>query len=217
MTDPEPDFGELSRATVERSNEVVFLVDPGLRITYCNPAWDKFALANGGEQVVAARVIGTDLMRVIPESLRDLYSGLFQRCAQQHLTFDFDYECSSAEVYRLLHMNILPLNKAGALAFVNSIRIEHVHGPERPAVEAADVYVSPQGIVTLCSHCRRTRRREASDIWDWVPPFLNTTEWKVSHGVCPTCLSYFYSSFYSTSVNSGQHAEKPAESGLEKS
>ena len=217
MTDPEPDFGELARETVERSNEVIFLVDPEMRITYCNPAWDKFALANGGEQVVAARVVGTDLMRVIPECLRDLYSGLFQRCRQQHLPFDFDYECSSAEVYRLLHMNILPLNKAGALAFVNSIRVENIHGPERPAAEAADGYFSPQGIATLCSHCRRTRRQNASDTWDWVPSFLQTTEWKVSHGVCPTCLSYFYSSFYSTPANSGQQAPTSAESGPAKS
>jgi PAS domain-containing protein len=52
MNHSETSFGELSRNTVERSKNVIFLVDAKMRITYCNPAWDEFALANGGEHVV---------------------------------------------------------------------------------------------------------------------------------------------------------------------
>ena len=52
MSNSEPSFGELSRNTVERSKDVIFMVDAKMRITYCNPAWDEFALANGGEHVV---------------------------------------------------------------------------------------------------------------------------------------------------------------------
>ena len=198
MSNSEPSFGELSRNTVERSKDVIFLVDSKMRITYCNPAWDEFALANGGENVVAARVVGTELMHVIPEPLRGLYAEMFHRCREQHLTFDFDYECSSAEVYRLLHMNVLSLNHVGDLAFINSIRVERKHGAERPPVDPADIYISAHGIISMCSHCRRSRRQDASGVWDWVPSFLKTKEWQISHGVCPVCLSYFHSTFYST-------------------
>lgn len=195
MSYSEPRFEELDRDTLERSKDVIFVVDSKLRITYCNPAWDEFALANNGQEVVAARVLGTDLMRDIPESLRDFYSNVVQRCRDQHLTFDFDYECSSAELYRLLHMNILPLKRSSELAFVNSTRVEHIHGAERPASPAADIYLSAHGIITMCCHCRRTRRQNASDVWDWVPAFVQTRTWQVSHGLCPVCKSYFYSEY----------------------
>ena len=92
----EPLFEEFTRHAVDESRDVIFMVDSEMRITYCNPAWDQFALANGGEDFVAARALGTDLMQVIPDPLRDFYSEAFQRCRQYHLTFDIDYECSSA-------------------------------------------------------------------------------------------------------------------------
>ena len=193
-------FGELDRDTLERSKDVVFIVDSELRITYCNPAWDEFALANSGEEVVGARVLGTDLMRVIPESLRDFYSEVLQHCRQRHLTFDLDYECSSAELYRLLHMTILPLKRSGELAFVNATRVERIHGAECPASSPTDTYFSAHGLITVCCHCRRTRRQDASDLWDWVPAFLQpaflqTRRWEISHGMCPVCVSYFYSQY----------------------
>lgn len=197
MSNSKLDFGELSRDTVESSNDVIFIVDAAMRIAYCNPAWDKFALANDGEDVVAARVVGTDFMRVIPEPLRDLYGALFQRCRRQRLTVDFEHECSSAKTYRLLHTNVLPLNNLGHLALVNSVRVERTYGAERQSKDPADTYISSHGIITMCSHCRRSLRQDSSGAWDWVPTFLQTKEFKISHGVCPVCLSYFYSKFYS--------------------
>ena len=203
MSHPAPECEELSCDTLEHSKEVIFIVDSELRITYCNPAWDEFALANSGEDVVVSRVLATDLMRVIPEPLKDFYSQVFHRCHQCHLTYDFDYECSSAELYRLLHMNILPLKRSGGLAFVNSIRVEHIHGPERPASSASDIYFSAHRMITMCCHCRRTRRQDASDVWDWVPEFVQARNWKVSHGICPVCKSYFYSKYFTAGSSSG--------------
>ena len=100
-------------------------------------------------------------MNVIPEPLRDFYSEAFERCRQRHLTFDIDYECSSAQLYRLMHMNILPLKRSGELAFVNSTRVEHIHGAERTPSSATDIYLSARGMITMCCHCRRTRRQES--------------------------------------------------------
>jgi hypothetical protein len=190
MSCSEPCF---ARDTFECSKDVIFVVDSEFRITYCNPAWDEFALANGGEEVVAARVLRTDLMRVIPESLCDFYREVFQRCRQRHLTFDIDYECSSATLYRLLHMNILPLKHSGELAVVNSVRVERIHGAERPALSLTDIYFGADGMITVCCHCRRTQRQDASGVWDWVPAFLQTEKWEITHGMCPVCVSHFYS------------------------
>src|SRR4051794_35185574 len=122
MSYSEPRFEELTRDTVEHSKDVIFIVNSELRIKYCNPAWDEFALANGGEDAAAACVLESDLMRVIPEPLHAFYSEVFLRCRQVHLAFHLDYECSSAQLYRLRHMDILPLKRSGELAIVNSIR-----------------------------------------------------------------------------------------------
>jgi hypothetical protein len=200
-------FGKLAPETVERSADVICLVNSEMRITYCNPAWDRFALENGGENAIAAKVVGTELLRVVPDSLRDFYKGMFQRCSEQHFTFDFDYECSSAEMFRLFHMDVLPLNRSGDLALINSVKVECPHGVERPAVDSEKIYISREGIITMCSHCRRSRRQDASGVWDWVPSFLQTREWQVSHGVCPVCFSYFYSTFYSI-AGLGQERKK---------
>ena len=38
-------------SVVEADTAVIFCLDADLRITYCNPAWDRFALENGGEHL----------------------------------------------------------------------------------------------------------------------------------------------------------------------
>ena len=42
----------------------------------------------------------------------------------------------------------------------------------------------------MCMHCRRTRRTEEGDIWDWVPEFLAKPPDNVSHGLnSPTSVA----------------------------
>ncbi len=185
----------LDRQVLDASKDVIFLVDAELRITYCNPAWDAFARANGGEKVLAERMVGVDLLATIAEPLRELFRNACRSCHQQHLMFDMDYECSTAELYRLLHVKILPLKASGELAFIHSTRVERPHGNERPALSPTAVYVGGQGIITLCCHCRRARRQDASNMWDWVPAFLQPERWRITHGMCPVCVSYFYSRY----------------------
>jgi hypothetical protein len=185
----------LGRPVLYASKDVIFLVDSELRITYCNPAWDTFAMANGGEGVLAEHVIGSNLMSAIAEPLHPLFRDVCRSCREHHLTFDMDYECSTAALYRLLHVKILPLRASGELAFIHSTRVERPHGVERPAFSATSDYVGDHGIVTLCCHCRRARRQDASSMWDWVPAFLQPERWKITHGMCPVCVSYFYSRY----------------------
>jgi hypothetical protein len=185
----------LDRNVLEGSKDVIFLVDCAFQITYCNPAWDAFATANGGEQIVARHVVGTDLFSAISGPLRDFYRDVCCCCLRQHLTFDFDYECSGASLYRLLHMKILPLKDSGELAFINSFRVERLHGAERPVFPPTGAYIGSHGMITICCHCRRACRQDASELWDWVPDFLQAGKWQVTHGMCPVCTSYFYSRY----------------------
>ena len=188
----EPHEQELDHEAMESSRDVIFIADADLRISYCNPAWDKFALENGGAKTTAGHTLGTDLMRVIPVPLHKFYSDTFAACRRRRLACEVAYECSSPRHFRLMHMSILPLKHANELAFVNSYRAEHEHGPDRPARAVAEHYFSPDGIVTQCSHCRRTKRQDVADAWDWVPAFLRLEDWKISPGLCHICHFYFY-------------------------
>lgn len=196
----QPRFEELDRATVECSKDVIYIVDSELRITYSNPAWDQFALANGGAEVVAARILGTDLMRVIPEPLQRFYAEVLDRCRRDRVTYDFDFECSSAELYRLRHMHILPMKRSGELVIVTSARVEHIH--DGPSLSPAAAYFNAHGLITMCCHCRRTQRADQAGVWDWVPAFLEGHNWQVTHGMCPVCVSYFYSDYLKKGASS---------------
>jgi hypothetical protein len=94
---------EIERRCTSKAERWSRLTNPETLSSWLIPKCGQFALANGGEDFVPARALGTDLMRVIPDPLRDFFSEAFQRCRQYHLTFNIDYECSSAQLYRLMH------------------------------------------------------------------------------------------------------------------
>jgi hypothetical protein len=176
----------LSIDALEQSSSVVFLLNDGLEITYCNPAWDEFARANGGGKWTRDKVAGYDLTQCIPPVLRSFYDRVFAS-ARNGEVMEFEYHCSSPEKFRLLHMRVLPFLQAGGFAVVNSVRIETKYGEPSPA--NATPYFEKHGLATMCAHCRRVRLQES---WHWVPGLLNTHEPSISHGLCPICHAYFY-------------------------
>ena len=73
---------------------------------------------------------------------------------------------------------------------VNSLMVERPH--DRPVAEpAAELYVSQDGIVCMCSYCRRTMQTGEPDQWDWVPAFVTERPPRVSHGFCRICAEYY--------------------------
>jgi len=63
---------------IERSEAVSYILDSQYRIMYCNPAWNRFAIANGAPQLANEAVVGSDLFAAIPEVLRASYSAAFR-------------------------------------------------------------------------------------------------------------------------------------------
>src|ERR1035437_1131049 len=58
---------------------VVFGLDEGFKITYCNPAWDRFAVENGGsEELLRESQLGRPLFDSIPQVLHECYEEAFQ-------------------------------------------------------------------------------------------------------------------------------------------
>ncbi len=171
-----------------------FTLSEPLDITYCNPAWDRFAEVNGGgPEVLARNVVSKYLLDFVSGDLKGYYADLFARARQLGQPVGHDYECSGARVFRLYRMQIYPLEPGQGFVVVNSLRVERPH--DRTAHEPDDaIYKDRAGLMHMCANCRRTRREANGEreVWDWVPAHLDRRLSNVSHGVCPMCLEYYY-------------------------
>jgi hypothetical protein len=182
--------GSIPLSTLEASGDVSCQLNSDLRICYCNPAWDRFALANNGELALSNRVLGSIILDYVPPELIDFYRAAF--ASARNAVVEFDYECSSLDLYRTFQMQILPVEQSKGFTVINALNFEESLEGKRSAVVTAPEYLTDSGIITVCSHCRRTRRVDAPTQWDWVPANLKPAQRNVSHGLCPICHAYFY-------------------------
>jgi hypothetical protein len=194
-TRPKSVGGAVPTSTLEASRDVVCQLDDALRITYCNPAWDRFALANNGELATADRVIGSVIIGFAPPELIEFYTAAF--ASARDAIVEFDYECSSPDLYRSFQMQILPIEQPQGYTLINALNVEESMEGRRSALVRGPEYLTDAGIITVCSHCRRSRRVDVSDQWDWVPSNLKPAQRNVSHGICPICHAYFYGNILS--------------------
>jgi len=179
--------------SLQQSEAVSYILDSQYRIMYCNPAWNRFARANGAPQLANEAVVGSDLFAAIPEVLRASYSAAFRYVLSTGRVWEQSYECSSPALFRRFRMRIQLLKPQDWFLVTNSLIVERSHAGT--ATADPNTYVDANGIVTNCAHCRCSRRAGSLDQWDFVPEYLQPrleSEVKVSHGLCPVCHAYFY-------------------------
>jgi hypothetical protein len=180
------DLGELAQ-----QRDTVFGLSADRRLAFVNPAWDRFARDNGAKWPAGAWDLGASIDAAIPEPLRPLYDALYASARQTGEPVDHEYECSTPSAIRRLRMRVYPLRSEGWLV-VNALVADGVDpGPVSPA---SLIYVGDGGVVLMCSHCRRTRRADASagEQWDWVADYVETMPVKTSHGLCAACFAHHY-------------------------
>jgi hypothetical protein len=166
----------------------IYMVDSRLRILYCNAGWERFAEQNGGVGLRGTEQVGRPVLDAIPPPLRDFYQEGYRKVLEQGETWGHDYECSSPTLYRKYRMLVTPVASVNGALVVNSLIVETPF-PEEGV--AARNHVDANGIVTMCCHCRRTRRAGADRVWDWVPSLVAEPPDNISHGLCQTCLGIY--------------------------
>jgi hypothetical protein len=176
-----------SFSLLDDATNVSYVLDHQLRIVETNRAWNRFALENGGEQVVASWRPGAALLDVIPDPLKPFYRDGFARAAQTADRWDHDYECSSPTVFRKYRMITYPFD--GSFLVTHALLVEKPHA--EPAAASSAAY-ERDGVIAICSHCRRVRHAADPSRWDWVPAYLAPAVQNLSHGLCPPCFSYYY-------------------------
>jgi len=179
----------------EKDPAVTYVLDPNLRISYCNEAWDRFAAANGGIGLERTRQLGVSVMDVIPQPLKPFFRRGFDGVLTTGHQWSHSYECSSATLFRPFHMRVYPNPEGAGLVVVNSLTVEQPHDASRVRSSVEPFYRDENGLVTMCCECRRTSRCQSAEVWDWVPAFVEKPPMPVSHGICSTCLKLIYPAF----------------------
>jgi len=180
------------KAAVEADTSVIFCLDSELKITYCNPAWDQFALANSAPGLCRPAPIGRTVLDFIDGADQHYFEKHYRRALQQTEPWERDYECSSNDLHRKFRLRAIPMETVRGLFVINSLVIEQPHQLDS-CTPLEELYRTRHGLIIMCSSCRRTRRNLLNpELWDWVPDFVQEFPVRTSHGICPPCRELYY-------------------------
>lgn len=188
MTPPWP-------SELEDDPAVIYALDEKLCLAYCNKAWDRFALENGGApEILRASQIGRPIMRAVPALLQPFYQALYARAMGGGRGGDHFYECSSPDRSRWFHMHVTRMELVNHAPFLVAIHSMIVEGPMSRTAHAytPEKYKNEFGLITMCAHCRRTLVPDSKNVWVWVPELLQRMTGDVSHGLCQVCFGVHY-------------------------
>lgn len=165
------------------------VIDPRGTILWVNEAWHQFARANGGQDIPTRFGRGASYLEPIADAIRGFFETAFSWALTTGKPFEHDYECSSPDLFRRFHMRALPVRGQG-LVLEHSLVVEQAH--DRVAVVPDDsVHVGTDGFVRQCAHCRRVARASGA-VWDWIPSWVRKPPPKTSHGLCSSCLAFYW-------------------------
>ena len=183
-----PSVVKVLRALAD-SDDTAFAVSRELALVRTNAAWTRFARANGGEELLERFGRGSSIMSAVPAVLQPFYRSGYARVWATGERWEHDYECSSPERYRRFRMFVHQIDHA-FLVVVNAAIVDDPH--DREASSPEESRYATDGVITMCSNCRRVRNRSGEKRWDWVPAFVAHLPQNVSHGICDACAPLYY-------------------------
>jgi hypothetical protein len=180
---------------LDRDAAVIYGLDAELRLSLFNEAWFDFAAHNGtSRRFYVDYGLGSSYIGALPQVLHGFFVERIRSSIEHGKTWSFDYLCPSPVHYRKFRMNVMPLADLAGCLVTNRLLVEVPHEVELPsdAVRPIEAYIRREGLVTMCSHCRCTRRVADPSHWDWVPQLVENPPEKVTHSICPSCFVYFH-------------------------
>jgi hypothetical protein len=171
---------------LERVGTNIAVIDAEGGILWVNLAWRRFARENGAPSEL-------DEVRSyydgIAPPLREFYRSAFSNALVTGEVFDHEYECSSPDRHRIYHLRALPIDARGLLLEHSLVTETEHEASTQEAIEAR--YLNEDGTLLQCSHCRRVRVT-AGHTWDWVRQWVAKPHPMTSHGICPSCVGFYW-------------------------
>lgn len=182
--------------TLESSKDSIYGLTDKLSFSYFNPAFFEFGHQNHLSQAIIYNPpLDVSLNTLIKgKEIKEYYEKLYNRSLQTGKVLQHDYECSSATEYRHNHMEIFPLKNGAGLIVVNRIKISvPINILDRKSKKPEkSIYTQPSGYIVQCSNCRHFQRSDQTEIWDWIPDWINHQPDNSNHSICPVCFDYYW-------------------------
>lgn len=183
------------RSRLDEHPDPVYGMWGDCRLAYLNRAWFDFAHGNDGEPGISEDWgLGASVLEACSVELRPFFETNYRVCLTNRKPWLHEYECSSASLFRKYHQTVYPLGESQGFLVLQSRVVERPHCPkERPECEPDEAaYANENNLITQCCHCRRVRNRVEPSRWDWVPDWVENMPDNLTHGLCKTCMAYFY-------------------------
>jgi hypothetical protein len=180
--------------TLEESKDIIYALSKGFRIIYYNPACLTFAKENGSDETMLEKYSVIPITKAIPQVFRNYYVTKYKEVLLTGKVSKLDYECSSADTYRLFNQIIYPFKNGKGILVVNRTRIElpmsQIYRNSKKALE--NMYMHETGFINQCCNCRCVQNVEDKENWDWVPEWVKNMHPKTSHTICNVCYDYYW-------------------------
>lgn len=169
--------------------EFIHRIDAAGRICFINRPWREFASENGWE-MGTSQVLGTELMGSITDpQTRHLYALLMDRIRQSGRKARFGYRCDSADMRRLMEMQVRYDERSRQFEFRSRVLCME----RREPMALLDMRRPRQSEDTLsvCSWCKSVL---AGQVWIEVEQAVRKRRLfaldalpRITHGICPDC------------------------------
>jgi hypothetical protein len=167
---------------------VEYRLDECDRITEVNHNWKRFALENGGENLIAEKVIGRSLRDFISGDITRMFvSALLQSTRMTGRERTVTYRCDSAEVKRYMAMDIVPVSSGELISRHRVLR--ELKLPV--AMPFSAIKSGEKTLIKRCSMCNRLAKEgsppvepEDAERLGWLGSPANAL---VIYFVCKNC------------------------------
>jgi hypothetical protein len=173
------------------ADDLYYRLDAANRIVEVGGSWDRFAVENGGEELLGGRIEGRSLFGFISgRATRDFVWTMLDAVRELQATRSIDYRCDSPRLKRLMKMTLVP-QPAGGLVLTHRLVSSEPHLASS-RFEPARAATSGRGLILRCSVCSRLGRKGSWSEPEERPSVTDTRSeatLKLAYGVCPHCVS----------------------------
>lgn len=179
---------------IARERATVCGLWPDCTLALVNAAWWQFAEENGAPRDFRFRFgLGSSMLDAISGPQRRYYETALSRALTSGRSWRHIYRCPSPTVDRTFQLEAIPVGNGRGLLLthVPQVIARRPETGDEPGFEPAR-YLDSRGVVHQCGHCRRVRRTDDADRWDWVTDWIVVVPRRISHELCRLCLELHY-------------------------
>lgn len=181
-------------ADLNASTNTIYLVWSDLTIAFLNDAWFEFARENQGNiSYFKTFGVGSSIDVGGDDPMHQHFLACLTRSLREGRVVAFQYECPTPTTFRLMQVNFLPVTRdLCVISVARVVTSSHQEQGRDPRAGAACDYEKEDGLISMCSCCRRVRVPGTEHSWDFVPSLIKNPVDNLSHTLCEPCKAYWF-------------------------